>query len=349
MNRTVKITKAPFLRDTATVQLLMVDVLVAFAFLYTMPIFYYGFRVVKNLIVSCTVCYFSDLLLRRFKEKKFNFFDLSPLVTGAILPLLFPASISVWIVAASALFAIVVVKHPFGGLGNNPFNPAAAAYCFAAISWSDKVFAFTKPMQWLNVFGPVSSDLKLPETMAQNLSNGGRPLTDFFDILSGNIAGPAGTTCIFVILAAGGYLVYRRALSLQITAGVILGAGIFALVFPRISTGIFESLWFELTSGALIFGAVFMATDPATSCKHPYAKWIYGILIGIITMLFRHYGKMEIAFPFALLIVNSFTPFLDKIGTGIDSYTDIPYEAPAFVKSFVAKISKKGKEDKKDE
>ena len=323
MNRTAKITKAPFLRNSGTVQSLMGDMLVALAFVYVMPIVFYGFRVLKNLIVSLAVCYFSDLLIRRIRDKKFEFFDLSPLVTGAILPLIFPASIDLPIIIVADLFAIFVVKHPFGGLGNNPFNPAAAAYCFCAISWSDKVFCYTKPMQWLNIFGNALENAKIAETTAQNLSNGGRPLTDFFDILSGNVAGPAGATSVIVILAAGGYLLYRGVIGVQISAGALLGASVFALIFPRISISIFESLWFEITSGLLIFGAVFMASEPATSCKHPYAKWIYGISIGVLTMLFRHFGKMEIAFPFALLITNSFTPFLDKIGTGIDRHTDL--------------------------
>jgi len=328
MNRTVKITKAPFLRDSGTVQSLMGDMLVALAFLYAMPVFFYGFRVVKNLIVSLAVCYILDLLTRRLRDGKFAFFDLSPLVTGAILPLLFPASVDIWIILAADLFAVLVVKHPFGGLGNNPFNPAAAAFCFCAISWSDKVFSYTRPMQWLNVFGSIGENVRFDETTAQNLSNGGRPLTDFFDMLSGNVAGAAGATSVIVILAAGAYLLYRRAISIQISAGVIIGAAVFALLFPRISTGRLESLWFELTSGVLLFGAVFMAPEPVTSCKHPYAKWIYGISIGIITMLFRHFGKMELAFPFALLIANSFTPFLDKIGTGIDRYTDLTPHQP---------------------
>ncbi|MBQ8868171.1 MAG: RnfABCDGE type electron transport complex subunit D [Oscillospiraceae bacterium] len=323
MNRTVKITKAPFLRNSGTVQSLMFDMLVAMAFVYMMPIFFYGFRVLKNLVVSLAVCYFADLLVRRIRDGKYNFLDFSPLVTGAILPLLFPASIDIGIIVIADLFAILVVKHPFGGLGNNPFNPAAAAFCFAAISWSDKVFAYTKPMQWLSVFGSVSENVRFYETSAKSLGQGGKPLFDFFDVLVGNTPGAAGATSVIVILAAGAYLLYRKALSVQISAGVLIGASVFALVFPRASINVFEALWFEITSGVLIFGAVFMATEPVTSCKHPYAKWIYGLSIGVLTMLFRHFGKMEIAFPFALLIANSFTPFLDKIGTGIDRYTDL--------------------------
>lgn len=323
MNRKVKITKAPFLRDSGTVQSLMGDMLVALAFLYVMPVLFYGFRIVKNLIISLAVCYFLDLLLRRVRDKKYSFDEYSSLVTGALLPLLFPVAIDFWIIIVADIFAVLVVKHPFGGLGNNPFNPAAAAYCFCAISWSEKVFAFTKPMQWLGVFGSVGENVKYAETMAQSLQNGGRPLADLFDILSGNVAGAAGATSVIVIVAAAAYLLYRRAISIQISAGVLIGAGVFALIFPRVTTGPLDSLWFELVSGVLLFGAVFMAPEPVTSCKHPYAKWIYGILIGVLTMLFRHFGKMEIAFPFALLIVNSFTPFLDKIGTGLDKYTDI--------------------------
>jgi len=331
MNRTVKITKAPFLRHSDTIQTPMFDMLIALAFLYVMPVVFYGFRIVKNLIVSLVVCYFLDLVLRRVRDKSFSFHEYSSLVTGAIIPLLFPAAISVWIVIAADIFAILIVKHPFGGLGNNPFNPAAAGYCFCAISWSDKVFAFTKPMQWLNIFGAVSEDVKFADTMAQNLKNGGKPLTDFFDILSGNVAGAAGTTSIIVILAAAAYLLYRRAISIEITAGTVISAAVMALIFPRISTGVLDSVWFELVSGALLFGAVFMAPEPVTSCKHPYGKWIYGAAIGVLTMLFRHFGKVEIAFPFALLIANSFTPFLDKIGTGLDKYTDISIKLPSFL------------------
>lgn len=328
MNRAVKIQKAPFLRSSGTVQSLMGDMLIVMPFIYLMPIFFYGFRVLKNLVYSLAVCYLLDQGCIWLKNKRFDFKDLSSLVTGAILPLLMPASVDFWIILASAAFAILVVKHPFGGIGNTPFNCAAAAFCFCAVSWSDKMFAYTRPMQWLPVFGSVDESFKLVETMAQSLKNGGRPLIDAFSIISGNVAGPAGATCVIVIAAAAVYLLYRRVFSIQIPLGVIAGSAVFAAIFPRISTGIIDSVWFELNSGVLLFGAVFMATEPVSSPKHPYAKWIYGAAIGIVTMLFRHFGKMEIAFPFALLIVNSFTPFLDKIGTGIDRYTDIPFKLP---------------------
>lgn len=329
MNRAVKILKAPFLRNSLTVQSLMGDMLTVMPFIYIMPIFFYGFRVVKSLIISLAVCYVLDQLCLYIKNKKFDFGDLSSLVTGAVLPLLMPASVESYIVAACAAFAILVVKHPFGGLGNTPFNCAAAAYSFAAISWTDKLLAYTKPMLWLPVFGSIDEDMRIYETAAQSLKNGGRPLADIFDVLTGNVPGAMGTTCIFIIVAAAAYLLFRRSISIQIPLGAIISAAIFAIIFPRISTGILDSVWFELTSGSLLFGVVFMATEPSSSPKHPYAKWIYGALIGIMTMIFRHYGKMEIAFPFALLIVNSLTPFLDKIGTGIDRYTDIPSILPS--------------------
>ncbi len=340
MSRTTKITKAPFLRSEFTVQSLMWDMLIVMPFLYIMPIFFYGFRVLKSLIISLTVSYWLDMLCIRFRDKKFNFGELSSLVTGAIIPLLLPASINAWIIVAADIIAILVAKHPFGGLGNTPFNCAAVGYCFAAISWSDKVFAFTKPMQWLNIFGSVESSANFVDTAAQNLANGGRPLLDPFDIISGNVAGAAGATCLIVILAAAIYLIFKHTITIQIPLGVLLGAAVFAFIFPRITTGRFESVWFELTSGVLIFGAVFMATEPSSSPKHPHAKWIYGALIGIITMLFRHFGKVEIAFPFALIIANSFTPLVDKIGTGIDTYTDIPSLIPKFLRK---------REDRKNE
>lgn len=341
MNSTVKITKAPFLRSNASVQSLMWDMLLVMPFLYVMPIFFYGFRVLKNLIISLAVCYLTDMLCIRIRDKKFSFGEFSSLVTGAILPLLFPASISAWIIVAADLFAIVVAKHPFGGLGNTPFNCAAVGYCFAAISWPIKVFAFTEPMKWLNIFGSVGEDVRLVQTAAQSLSKGGRPLLDTFDILSGKVAGAAGATCLIVIFAAAIYLIYKQTVTWQIPIGVLLGAAVYAFIFPRITTGRFESVWFELTSGVLIFGAVLMATEPSSSPKHPHAKWIYGAAIGIITMLFRHFGKMEIAFPFALIIVNSFTPLLDKIGTGIDKYTDIPLLNLSFLKKKEGKANEK--------
>ncbi len=334
MNRTVKILKAPFLRNSGTVQSLMGDMLIVMPFIYAMPIFFYGFRVLKNLIISLAACYLLDQGCLYIKNKKFEFSDLSSLVTGAIIPLLLPASIESYIILSAAVFAILIAKHPFGGLGNTPFNVAGAAFCFTAISWTEKVFSYTQPQpkQWLPIFGNVDESFRRIETTAQTLKNGGRPLADAFDILSGNIAGAAGVTCVIVIFAAMAYLLYRRTISIQIPAGVILGTSLFSVIFPRISTGILDSVWFELTSGALLFGAVFMATEPSSSPKHPYAKWIYGAAIGVLTMLFRHFGKMEIAFPFALLIANSFTPFLDKIGTGLDRYTDISLSLPEFLK-----------------
>ena len=129
MNKAVRITRAPFLRSSGTVQSLMGDMLTVLPFLYALPILFYGFRVLINLIISLATCYLLDMGCTWLRDKKFNWGDFSSIVTGAILPLLFPASICAEIIIVAAFFAIAVVKHPFGGLGNNPFNPAAAAYC----------------------------------------------------------------------------------------------------------------------------------------------------------------------------------------------------------------------------
>lgn len=324
MNRTVKIEKAPFLRSEDTVTSLMGDMLIVLLFLYAVPLYLYGLRVLKNLIVSLFLCYGADQLLGWHKNRRFCPRDLSAMVTGAMLPLLYPASVPLWVILTADLFAVLIAKYPFGGLGNNPFNPAAAAFCFTAVSWSERVFLYPAPGQWLRVFGAVGEGVRYGKSMAGTLQNNGRPLYDVLEILSGNTAGAIGTGCFIVIAAATVFLLYRRTVNYQIPAGVLLGAAVCALLFPRITTGRLQSLWFELTGGMLVFGAVFMASDPVTSPKHPYAKWIYGGAIGVLTMLFRYFGKMEFAFPFALLIANSFTPFLDKIGTGIDRYTDIP-------------------------
>ena len=333
MKRIQKLTKAPFLRHDGTIRSFMGDMLVVMPFLYAMPLFFYGFRVIKSLLISIIFCYGSDMLCYRVKKGKFDFSDMSALITASLIPLMLPASVESWVIMVAAVFAILVAKHPFGALGNNPFNPAAVGFCFVAISWPEKVFSFTKPGVWLNVFGKIGEDVKIVNTMADSLMNNGRPFTKAMDIFSGNHAGAMGVTCIIVLLACAGFLLYRKTINYQIPLGVVVGIAVTAFLFPRITTGRFESIWFELTSGMAIFGALFLATEPVTSPKHPYAKLIYGFLIGIGTMLFRFYGKMENCLPFALLIVNSLTPFLDKIGMDIDSYVDRGFRKEKTIKS----------------
>lgn len=318
---------APHIRFQDTNTTLMLDVVILLLVLCALAYLFYGLRALAVCGFSVAVAVVSDVLCSFLRGKKANVRDLSPVITGLIIALAMPATVSYYVVAAAVLFAIVVVKHPFGGTGNNVFNPAAAGFSFAAICWPLQVFMYPMPFAALDVAGTFSYKLqafvygdtviKLFQNPAFVLKLGGTPTNDITEMILGNYPGPMGATNILVLLTCLIYLLFRRTIRWQLSIPYLASCAFMAFLFPRIGTNGIQSLLYEMMSGMLLFGAVFMITDPATSPKRDTSLVIYGIFTGIITMLFRYFGGFEESMSFAVLFANVFAPVIDRYNESI--------------------------------
>ncbi len=300
--------RAPFVRDYDTTRGTMRDIIFALLFPLAMTVYYYGMKVVFTAIIASVFTYIIDIIFAVFVRREVDPWDFSPIVTALIVTLLLPANVSLGIVLLGCAFAIAVAKYPFGGLGNNIFNPAAAAMAVITVGYSDKIFLYPAPLD---------STGALAQSISGVLKFGGRPSVDYMDLMVGNFRGPSGATCILLIIACLVFLRARKTIELEIPLALIGTVAVIAFLFPRTQAGRLDSVIYELTSGYLIFAAVFMFTDPVTAPKHKVAKILYGTFGGILSMIFRYAGGYEQAVCFAILIDNALSYSFDRIAISI--------------------------------
>lgn len=321
---------APHIRYPESNQTMMSDVLLLLALLTIPAYLFYGPRTLVICLVSVSCAAASDCACVMLRGHRPNVRDLSPVVTGMITALMMPASIPYGVVACAAVFAIVVAKQPFGGAGGNLFNPAAAGVSFAAICWPQQMFLYPAPFSRLDVFGTFSERLssfvyqsgagraamEVVVPLTQNpsfvLKSGRTPTNSIIDMALGNYPGPMGATNILVILACLVYLILRRGVRWHLPVSFLGACAAIAFIFPRVNAERLTSVCYELMSGALLFGAVFMMSDPVTSPKRDSSLAIYGVFAGVCTMLFRYFGGFEESIAFTVLFANAFVPIIDR-------------------------------------
>ncbi len=303
---------APHIRTKETNRTVMSDAIIAMIPLYAMTFYFYGTRSIMMLLISVSVCFVADWLCSIFARRVPNVRDFSPIVTGMIIPLLMPASIEYHIIVVAALFAILIVKHPFGGVGQNVFNPAVGGVAFAMVSWPQKMFLYPVPFEQLPLSSTVT--VKLVNSPAYTLMLGGVPNHEMLDMLLGNVAGPMGATNILVLLTCLLFLVVRNAGMVKMTAGFFAGVVGAALLFPRAMLDPISSVFYELMTGYTVIAAVFLVNDPVTSPKRSETKLLYGVICGAVGIGFRHLGRYEDSMLFAILIMNTTVWMLDYAG-----------------------------------
>ncbi len=235
--------------------------------------------------------------------------DCNSLFIGAATALMLPADFPPLAAAAGVAFAVLAVKMPFGGTDFSPFTPVAAGYSFMCLCWPDKIFSY--PV--LDTGTGYVKGSSLANMLSVNTSI--RPNTiNVFDILTGSVPGAAGVTCIIVLLGSAVCLAFVRRRALINSAGFVAACAVMALLFPRVysENARLVSLLMELCSGLLMFSAVFIVTDPATSPERPLHRFIYGAFAGAVCMLLRYFGKFEEGVFFAVLMANAAWPPLQE-------------------------------------
>ena len=308
----------PHIRSKESNLTVMTDVIIALIPIYLMAAYFYGIRAVYLMAVSVGVCALLDILGVLISRRIPNIRDLSSIVTGMIIPLLMPATVKPEIVVLADLFAILVAKHPFGGVGQNVFNPAVSGVAFAIVCWPNAMFSYCLPFEFLPIH--ITEAMKFVPSPAKALSLGGVPAFDFIDMLLGNVPGAMGATNILLLFACFLFLSVRRTVSFSMTGCFLMGASLVAVLFPRAEMSGLESFLYEMMSGYMLIGAIFLINDPVTSPKRTLPKLIYGFTAGIVGMSFRHIGRYEESLLFAILVMNSSVWILDLFGEQIAHY-----------------------------
>lgn len=291
---------------------MMMDVIIAMLPIYAMATYFYGKRVLAVCLFSVVLTTVTDAVCQMLRRSVPNIRDGSAVVTGMIIPLLMPASARLETIAIAVVFAMVVAKHPFGGTGQNIFNPAAAGVAFATVCWPKTMFLYPVPFDHLPI--AIDDTVRLVNSPAYTLSLGGAPATDMMDMLLGNYSGPMGATNILVLCTCLLFLVVRKTISLSTTLSFLGGYSLVAWLMPRAMLSPVQSVCFEVMSGLTLFGAVFLINDPVTSPKRRLPRIVYGFLTGVLCIHFRHIGRYEESLLFALLIMNAAVWIFDLWG-----------------------------------
>ena len=295
MSKLFNVSSSPHVRSSETTRSIMMDVAIAMLPATAYGVFQFGLHALLVLIVTILACVLSEYVYEKGMKKPITISDFSAVVTGMILALNMPATIPLWIPALGGVFAIIVVKQLYGGLGQNFMNPALAARCFLLISFAGKMSSFT--LDGWSGATPLAA-MRNGETM------------DLASMFIGKIPGTIGEVSVIALLIGAAYLLVKKVITIRIPAAYILSFAVFAFIFGQHNINYVLA---EVCGGGLIFGAFFMATDYVTSPITAKGQIVFGICLGILTGLFRIFGSGAEGVSYAIIFCNMLVPLIEKV------------------------------------
>lgn len=296
----MKISSSPHIRDKETTGNIMGQVIVALLPATIFGISNFGVSALITILITVISCVIFEAGYQKLFGLKITVKDLSAVLTGLLLALNLPPEVPFWIPIIGSFFAIVVVKQLFGGLGQNFMNPALAARCFLLISFTGRMTTFTY-------------DAITTATPLANLKAG--ESVDVFAMFLGNIPGTIGETSAIALIIGGVFLLVRKIINYRIPVFYIGSFAICILIYTLAMGRGFDLSFLaaHLCGGGLMLGAFFMATDYVTSPITPLGKIIFGVLLGLLTFLFRIYGGSAEGVSYAIIIGNLLVPLIERI------------------------------------
>ena len=297
----------------------MADVAIALIPAGAFGVYHFGLRALLIIVATITTCVLTEYLYERAMKLPVTTSDLSALVTGLLLALNLPPSVPLWIPVLGGVFAIIIVKQLFGGLGQNFMNPALAARCFLLISFTGIMTNFNVPAYTDgNTQSLVMHQLQYGASAVDGIA-GATPLAamragesvDLLSMLFGNIGGTIGETSVIAILLGAVYLLVKNVISIRIPAAYLGTFALFILLFGG-RPGDMNYLAAQLCGGGLMLGAFFMATDYVTSPITPTGRIVFGVLLGCLTGIFRVFGGSAEGVSYAIIFCNLLVPLIEK-------------------------------------
>ena len=304
---------SPHIKSPETTATVMLDVILALLPAFIWGVYVFGSRAAAVMAISVAACVGFEAAAQFLLHRPVTISDLSAVVTGLLLAMNLPVSVPLWMPVIGAFFAIVVVKQLFGGIGSNFVNPALAARVFL-FSWASEMTAFSADGEKVTSFASTlaEGDFVASATPLASLKTGTLPPETIFDMFLGNHAGCIGEVSSLLLLAGGIFLLVQRVITWHIPAAYIGTVALLTFLFPQ-SDGIpVEFMLDEILAGGLRLGAVFMATDYATSPVTPAGRLIFGVGCGLITVLIRYFGTYPEGVSFSILVMNLLVWYIDK-------------------------------------
>lgn len=316
MNKFI-VSPSPHTYSDESIPKLMYGVIISLLPALAVSIYFFGIGMLIVSTVSVLSCVLFEYLISRYiLQVKPSHLDGSAVLTGLLLAFCLPANIPFWMVMIGALAAVGIGKMTFGGLGNNIFNPALVGRVFLFISFPVAMTAWPEPGQWMQYTDAVTGATPLG-LMKEGLAfkTVGEIMPDvpsFLHLLLGKSMGSAGEVSALALLLGMLYMMYRRIITWHIPFSILLTVAAFTGILWLINPERFADPLFHLLTGGLMLGAIYMATDYVTSPMSRKGMIIYGVGIGIVTVLIRVFGAYPEGVQFAILIFNGFTPLINK-------------------------------------
>ena len=312
------VSPSPHIHSKDSTRSLMLDVVIALLPAVICSFVFYGWREIQVMGVSVASCVLLEWAITRYMLKQPSTIgDLSAVITGMLLALNLPYTTPWWVVMVGAVVAIGVAKMTFGGIGQNIWNPALVGRVFLLVSFPTYMTSWSAPKGLFGVdavsgatpLGAVQEGLMQGASVQEIMSAGGY---DYGQMLFANLGGSAGEACALALLAGFVYLCVRRVIKPWITLSIFATVALTSLVFWGIDPARFTDPLFNLLTGGLILGACFMATDYVTSPMSLWGGVVFGVGIGLLTMMIRYFGSYPEGVSFAILIMNSVVPLLNR-------------------------------------
>ena len=311
MKNTMLVSPSPHIHANVSTRSLMLDVIIALTPAIVVSVLFYGWSELLILAVSVASCVLLEWAITKYMLKAPSTIgDMSAVVTGLLLAMNLPSTTPWWVVFIGALVSIGVAKMTFGGLGQNPFNPAITGRVFLLISFPTYMTDWTVPQGFIH-----SSDAVSGATLLGRYAEGGVEAvagTDYLNTLFLNIGGSAGEISTLALLVGFAYLLVRKVIKPWITLSIFATIAVFSGIFWMIDPSTYTDPLFNLLTGGVVLGACFMATDYVTSPMSNLGGVIYGIGIGLLVMLIRYFGAYPEGMSFAILIMNMVVPLLNN-------------------------------------
>ena len=316
MTHIFTVSSSPHVKGEDTIPKIMRSVLIALIPAMIMSIIFFGLSSLKIMVAAVVSCLLFEYAIQKYLLKvPTTIRDGSAVITGILLAFNVPSGLPVWLVVLGSLVAIGIAKLSFGGLGQNPFNPALVGRVFLLISFPVQMTTWTANITVTDSFtgatplGLLKEGLKNGKSLAEITSNNQIP--SYFDMFWGDMSGSLGEISAIAILMGGLYLLWKKIITWHIPVAVLGSIFIFEGLLWIVAPGRFMDPVFHLIAGGAMLGAFFMATDLTTSPMTPLGKTIFGIGIGVITMCIRNFGAYPEGISFAILIMNGFTPLIN--------------------------------------
>lgn len=319
MDKFITISASPHIHTDESVKKIMYRVVYALIPAYLISLYVFGLGALIVSMVAVISCVVFELIIQKYILKsEVTIIDGSAALTGLLLAFNVPANLPVWMIIAGSFFAIAVAKLSFGGLGNNVFNPALAGRVFLLISFPVQMTSW--PLPFVNQYAYTDGVTGATPLgiMKEGLNNGEAigtltaQIPEYADMLYGFMGGSMGEISALALLLGGGYMLYKHVITWHIPVSILATVAVFSGIMWMADPGAYMNPLFHLTTGGLMIGAFFMATDMVTSPMTGKGMIVFGISIGLLTMVIRYFGAYPEGVSFAILIMNAFVPLLNK-------------------------------------